>query len=190
MRKIFLDIGAYNGVSVEFFLKNYPASQGFEIFSFECDKRNIKTIKDKNLPIELIEAAAWSSNGMQKYYHGKDDGGTLYESKKTGGISRLKFYWVETIDLAEFIKDNFNKTDYIIVKMNCEGAEYELIPHLKAKGLIGWVDLWFVQWHNEKINIHKTIHDTVRNMINSFQWECQGKDAKFTKAFKKFINNE
>lgn len=185
MRKIFLDIGAYNGVSVEFFLANHPQAKEFEIFSFECDGRNIATLRSKKLPIELIEAAAWSRDGYIEYYHGKDDGGTMYPNKTTGDISREKHYWVECVDLAAFIKSNFNKNDYIILKMNCEGAEYELIPHLKAKNLINWISKWYIQWHAEKIGISAKLHQVVQSMIPKYyEWDCQGGNPVFIQIFK------
>ena len=91
MRKIFLDIGGWTGKSAEFFIKTHPQGSDFEIFTFECDRRNIETIKSKKLPITLIEKAAWSSNGKIKYYWGNDDGGTMYSTKKRA-ISHLLIF--------------------------------------------------------------------------------------------------
>lgn len=189
MRKIFLDIGAYNGVSVEFFLANHPQAKEFEIFCFECDERNIATLQSKNLPIDLIEAAAWSRNGYVDYYYGKDDGGTMYPKKSTGNISLERHHYVECIDLAEFIKGNFIKSDYIILKMNCEGAEYELIPHLKAKNLINWISKWYIQWHAEKIGISGILHKVIQSMVPKYYtWDCQGGDPAFIQIFKDSLN--
>lgn len=184
-RKIFLDIGGWTGKSAEFFLANHPEAKQFKIFTFECDKRNIETIKSKKLPITLIEAAAWTYNGTVKYYYGNDDGGTMYPTKKTGNISPAKSYDVRAVDLAEFIRENFKSDDYIIMKLNCEGAEYELIPHLLAGDLIWWIDKWYVQWHWQKIGLSEANHTRVVNIIGeSFEWDCQCNEVTFVNRFK------
>ena len=86
MRKIFIDIGGWDGTSAEFFRKTHDLGEEFEIFTFECDKNNIEKIKKRNVRTYLIEKAAWSSDGKIKYYYGNNDGGTLYSSKTTGNI--------------------------------------------------------------------------------------------------------
>jgi FkbM family methyltransferase len=189
MRKIFLDIGAYNGVSAEFFLANHPQADEFEIYSFECDKRNIEIIESKNLPITLIEAAAWSRDGYVDYYYGKDDGGTMYPQKNTGNINPKNKFYTECIDLAGFIRNNFIKSDYIILKLNCEGAEYELIPHLKSKNIIDWINKWYIRWHVEKIGIDFKLHETIQSMVPKYyDWRCQGGDPDFIDIFKNSLN--
>lgn len=189
MRKIFLDIGAWNGSSTSFFRENHPDEKNFEIYMFECDKRNIEKIKNKDLNAILIEKAAWSSNGIQKYYYGLDDGGTLYSTKITGNINPKNYHEIETIDLAEFITSNFSKDDYIIIKMNCEGAEYEIIPHLQKKNLIEWIDKWYVQWHWHKIKLDKAVHDDIVKLIpKSFSWGAQINSDAFINKFKQSLN--
>ena len=92
---------------------------------------------------------------------------------------------METIDLAEFIKTNFTESDYIILKINCEGCEYEIIPHLQKNGLIDWVNKWYIQWHYEKIRLNTAEHDRIRGMIPiSYEWDCQCNEATFADKFK------
>ena len=186
-RKIFLDVGGWTGKSAEFFRANHPEGKDFEIFTFECDKRNIETIKSKNLPITLIEKAAWTYNGKVNYYYGMDDGGTMYATKKTGHINPANYYEVDCIDLAEFIRDNF-EGNYIILKLNCEGGEYQIIPHLQKNGLIGWVDKFYIQWHWHKIGMSESEHNIVQRLIpECFEWDCQVNEATFKDRFKKTL---
>lgn len=191
MRKIFLDIGGWNGASAIFFRKYHPQGSEFEIFTFEPDKKNIQTIKSKKLPITLIEKAAWSRNGKIKFYPGgamPGSGGTLYSQKTTGNINPKVFYEVEAIDIAEFINKNFIKTDYIILKMNCEGAEYEIIPHLKKMGMIDWIDKWFVQWHYEKLKMSKERHISTASILPEWhEWDCQCHELTFKDKFIKSL---
>lgn len=188
MRKIFLDIGGFDGVSAEFFRNTHPQGKEFEIHTFECDKRNILTIEminyNKKLDIKLIKKAAWNENGIVRYYYGNTDGGTMFPSKTTGNIKPEDYYEVECVDIAEYIEQNFSKDDYIILKMNCEGAEYVIIPHLKERGLIDWIDKWYVQWHMNHIKLDKRKHDLIVAMIPGWKpWKAQFRDPNFKKEF-------
>ena len=163
MRNIFLDIGARNGISVKYFQK---MNKDFETYSFECDRKNIQAIKSLGIKTNLIPAAAWSSDGVRRYYPGTTrNAGSMYGTKRTGGVKRNVFYDVKTVDIARFIKSNFKSEDYIIMKLNCEGAEYEIIPHLLNNGLIAWVDEWYVNWHWNKIGMKELDHNNVMKMI-------------------------
>jgi FkbM family methyltransferase len=167
MRKIFLDIGAGAGTSAEYFLKTH---KGFEIYSFECDKRNIETIKQKGTKTNLITCAAWISDNIVRYYPGTTSGaGTLFKTKKTGGINKNKYYDVPAVDLARFIKSKFSRDDYIIVKLNCEGSEYELIPHLRQNNLVSWVNEWFVNWHYKKIGMSEDEHNMIVGLLPDYK---------------------
>ncbi len=182
---IFLDLGAYDGMSAEFFRKYHPHGKQFRIYSFECDNRNIEKLrKRKDLNIELIEKAVWTKDGTMGYYYGKDDGGSLYSTKKTGGITPRNTYEVETIDIARWIRENCTEEDYIIMKMNIEGVEYDIIPHLYSEGLTSWINKWFVQWHWEKVGISKEKHGHVQSLIPEwFPWECQLGFERFVPQF-------
>ncbi len=158
--KIFINVGAHHGDVAVKFIKDNP---NFKLYLFECDRDNIKMLKNRGF--NPIEKAAWSSNGKIKYYYGKSDGGTLYAGKKTGSINPRRYYEVESIDMAEFMKDNFSKDDYIVMKMNCEGSEYEIIPHLKKHNLLGWVDKWIVDWHWKKIGMDEDQHNRIKEMV-------------------------
>lgn len=183
--KRFLDIGAWTGASVEFFLKNHPQAKEFDIVSFECDKRNIETIKKKHLPITLVEKAAWIFDGTVRFYPGLGPtkaGGTMYQSKITGGVSDKVFYDVECEDIARYLD-----ADYTIMKINAEGAEYDIIPYLCECGLLHRVNKWYIQWHWDKIGLSKFRHDEVAGMIESSPWNAQFGAAKFRNEFIKSL---
>jgi len=163
--KIFIDIGAHKGESCDMFLKHRP---GFKVVCFEPDPRNQKIIKQKGY--KLMSGAAWTYDGKIKLYTGLPESNSLYWTKTTGGISQDKFIWVTCFDLAKFIRSNYTKEDTIIIKMNCEGAEYHLIPHLKD--LLDWVDAWYVQWHWNKIGVSEFIHSEIKSMIDSKPWHA------------------
>jgi FkbM family methyltransferase len=189
MRNIFIDIGGWTGVSVEFFLATHPRAREFDIFTFECDRRNIEVIERKNLPITLVKKGVWSCNGKVRFYYangGTKAGGTMYPGKKTGHVSRDKYYDVQCIDIAEFIRF-FDEGDYIIMKLNCEGAEYEIIPRLAEEGLLSRVSKWYIQWHWDKIGLSREDHNRISGMIKWFPWKAQMNAKNFKEEFLKTI---
>lgn len=176
--KAFIDIGGWNGCSTEFFLKNHPRGSEFKPFIFEPDQSHIGTLTKKHLPV--IPRAAWIHNGKIKFYYAASStraGGTLYPSKSTGGISSKRYYEVDCTDIREFIKHL--KADYVVVKLNCEGAEYNIIPHLQGVK----IDKWYVQWHYDKIGLSKSDHDRISSMIKWHPWNAQFNSGKFIKEF-------
>lgn len=177
--KAFIDIGGWTGVSTEFLLKNHPCKD-FEHFIFEPDYRHVQTLIKKGL--NVIPKAAWIYDGTVKYYfpsRGTLAGGSLYGNKITGSINIYNFYEVDCVDIRKFIEDL--KTDYIVIKMNCEGAEYEIIPHIKDLK----IDKYYIQWHWDKIGLSKAKHDEVSKMVKWYPWEAQFKSEKFRKEFLK-----
>lgn len=184
--KVFLDVGAYDGMSAEFFRRYHPQGNEFKIYSFECDKRNIEKLR-KRTDITLIEKAVWVNDGKMAYFYGKDDGGSLYGTKNTGGISQQNRYEVDAIDLGRWIRMTFTDDDYIILKLNVEGVEYDIIPHLNTMNLLPWIDKWFIQWHYEKVGISKEKHDYTHSLISWYPWECQLGFESFAPKFLKAL---
>jgi len=172
---VFLDIGAHIGESADFWKKHYPESY---VICFEPLPENCKKIREKKY--KVIQAAAWIRNEKIKFYTGLPQSGSLYASKITGGINPKKYIEVQGIDVAEYIKKYFTKSDTIVIKMNCEGAEYNIIPHLRKYHLIEWVDAFYVQWHYGKIGVSKQTHDKIAGMIKSSRWR-----AMFPQAFER-----
>jgi FkbM family methyltransferase len=136
MRKIFIDGGAYNGKTSRDFAKLNP---DFEIFAFEPDPENLKIIK---LPPQatLIKKAIWNIDGILPFQSGIGEGSNLlFICKSKTNTS------VETINFVKWLKENFTKEDYIIIKLDIEGAEYCILKDLLESGL---ADELYVEWHN------------------------------------------
>ena len=183
--KRFLDIGAWTGASVEFFLKNHPQAKEFEVISFECDRRNIEAIKKKHLPITLVEKAAWTYDGKVRFYPGLGPtkaGGTMYATKITGGVTDKVFYDVDCVDIARYLD-----ADYTIMKINAEGAEYDIIRYLYERGLLHKINKFYVQWHWDKIGLSKARHDEISGMIDWSPWNAQFNQNKFKNEFLKTL---
>lgn len=63
---------------------------------------------------------------------------------------------VECFDLAEFIFDltrRSSEAPKIILKMDAEGAEYELLEHLISTGADELLELAWIEWHPKKMTL-------------------------------------
>lgn len=50
--------------------------------------------------------------------------------------------------ISSILKENPNKK--VMIKMDCEGSEEEIIPHLKTTGILDQIDLLILEWHDLK----------------------------------------
>jgi hypothetical protein len=74
-----------------------------------------------------------------------DDQGMAYtDNGMCSGINSRGEGRVETFDLAEFIR---NLGGDLVVKLDCEGAEYVICPHLVNTGVDQQIGLLLVEWH-------------------------------------------
>ena len=156
-RKIFIDGGANKGQSTEAFLSQWPKSEDFEVYMFEPDVASIKMIKSKSFfnseKVQLLNRAIWVVNENLTFFvkSPTSEGNTIVKEKVEAQSWKQKSeYQVKAISLSNWIKNNFNLNDYIILKMDIEGAEYDVIKHLDATGTLQFVDVLFLEIHGLK----------------------------------------
>ncbi|CAH1792749.1 unnamed protein product [Owenia fusiformis] len=118
-RQILIDLGAKTfESSVGWFIENYPCNFT-EIHAFEV-RKNIFTIPEKEKArVKLYESFI----------------GTVSSSSET--------------DIADLIVNmlNVKSSDFLVIKMDIEGAEYKVIDHMRSKGLWPLIDEIFVEIH-------------------------------------------
>ena len=61
-------------------------------------------------------------------------GSSLDETRKDVIDSGKVSVSVKAVDLARYLKEFFVPEDFVIVKLDVEGAEHDLIPHLIIQG--------------------------------------------------------
>lgn len=152
-RYIFIDGGAHIGETVNSFFKSklylkYP----WEIFSFEPNP-NLAYLIPIKPRMTVLDKAIWISDGEIDFYlskHGR--GSSLIKEKKSGGLSKI-LVRVESVDFGQWIKNRFSKDDFILVKLDIEGAEYKVLDKMLADGSIEYVDELYIEFHNTKVGI-------------------------------------
>lgn len=161
MKNIFLDCGAHKGESALMFLKRFKNSDIFVIHSFECNPSSIekfKSVHKGNDKITLHEKAVWTHSAGLSFYLGESSGCSTIKSKRSGNLDKNNPIFVESLSLSEFIKNNFDIEDNIILKIDIEGAEYEVLQDLIDTGTIKYIKQLFGEWHQHKIELPIDVH--------------------------------
>ena len=168
-KKIFIDCGANQGQSVENFKKYWKDWNEYDIHTFEANPKLIKFFdKYQNTNnITFHHKVVWVEDGDVDFYLGKYDGSSVCKHKKTGNLSKTPIK-LPSIDLNNFIKTNFSINDYIILKIDIEGGEYDLIPHLLDNNTFKYINELYIEFHNRKVG--KSVEDDkfLLEQINKF----------------------
>jgi len=143
-RKIFIDLGANKGSSIEWCEKYYGLE--YEIYAFEPMPRLFHDLRRKYADrVVLYRQAAWITDGL-KYFNIADNdlSSSFYEHLRScdvrGSIT------VEVFDFSKWLEANFSD-DYVVVKMNIEGAEFPVLSKMIKDGNIGIVNELYYQFH-------------------------------------------
>jgi FkbM family methyltransferase len=134
---VLFDVGAHVGIVSLRWSQLFP---GASITSIEADAK-IASMLEHNLSvagvnnIKVRAQAAWTHNrGVCFRSSGIDDGHVAADEDKAGKAP--------SVDLAELLPD---EVDFL--KMDVEGAEFELLPHLSASGKLKGVRRIFLELH-------------------------------------------
>ena len=58
---------------------------------------------------------------------------------------------VECINLSKWLKKNLSSENHNILKIDIEGAEYRVLPHLFKNKIEDIIDKWIVEFHDDKV---------------------------------------
>jgi FkbM family methyltransferase len=168
-KKIFLDGGGHNGCSVKKYLNKYNPD---EIYSFEPNP-----VFKKSNPY-LIQKAIWIYDGQVKLYLDSKhrlESSSIIKNKKH--ISD-KYMIVDCIDFSKWIINKFNtKQHEIDLKLDIEGAEYEVLNKMIKDGSIKLINKLFIEFHYDRINFpikaHNELLNTLRQNIKNIEdWDA------------------
>jgi FkbM family methyltransferase len=141
--------------------------------ALDYSKKRFSDEKFKNYTIIFHEVALWveeckkilTLESFTGEYICMHTGEHLGYDLKAGGASNImgdkwrRPHWiqdnwlsndmeVECIDFSDFLTKNVSKEDYVICKMDIEGAEFEIIPKLLKENTINLIDEIYIEWHD------------------------------------------
>ncbi|XP_066266855.1 uncharacterized protein [Branchiostoma lanceolatum] len=167
-RKILLDCGANVASTVQLFRETYPDGKDYIIHSFELDARLAPYFASySNHVLHCPVAVAGEDGNITAYAEsawkpdkgavaGKDmqwGGGAIYasESEKQGEIHGRRFgvrNVIPMVDLSTWIQENTALEDYVIFKLDVEGAEYDILDKMVKEGTFKWIDKFYGEFHD------------------------------------------
>lgn len=172
--KIFIDCGGNVGQSINRFKKSklYANNKDFKMHSFEPLSHLSKYYENDKL-VEFHKEAIWIYDGETTFYidkkNEKAQGSTLVKEKYSGKLDKEHPVNVPCIDFSKWIVNTFNANqDKIILKMDIEGAEYEVLKHMITTGAIYYINTLFVEFHWKKINLHEKDHNLLVNSLKRY----------------------
>ena len=162
--KAFIDCGSHKGQAIERFRRSKRYSKGCKIYAFEPIEEFAVSYKDDKGVI-YIPKAVWTYDGEVPFFmdrheqKGLRQGSTIVRSKRSGTLDKDRPVTMPCINFSSWLSANFRKSDHVIVKMNIEGAEYEVLNKMLRSGSIKLLDELFVSFHNKKMEIDPQIHN-------------------------------
>lgn len=146
MAKVLLDIGAHLGETLSVALE---PMWGFDrICSFEPAPQCWAALEEFDDPrVELYRFGLWSEDSSAPLYGSGEIGASLFAQKESGdGVSVIELRKAST-----WFRDHLDPQDEIVMKVNCEGAEYDLLVDLINSGELSSVSFLVVHFDVLKI---------------------------------------
>jgi len=179
MNKYFIDCGAHCGESI------LAAKQRFgnDIITISFEPipglaKQLQEIHQNDPTVNIQNSAVWINNEVKKFHLSEEytDGSSLLNS--LNNLRDDHFLNIPCFDLSSWIADTFNEDDYIILKLDIEGAEYEVLNKLIDDGNIHLINELWGEWHDMKIKDDHTqklatkVYDYLKdNNISFKEWE-------------------
>lgn len=175
---IFIDCGGYDGCSATKFVMRY---QFFDSITFEPNPALWHYYA--TIPTALVKKAVYISNqAVDLIIDDIDgDGSSLMESKKidffgTKPNEKFQKIPVECLDIVEIINKASELYDQIVLKLDIEGAEYEVLQRLLDFGLVSKIKVIYAEFHWNKCEIsedrHLDILEKLRREVAVIEWDA------------------
>ena len=188
-KNVFFDLGANDGDSIENFLGIKSKSQGgdiqkkipaqllnapWTIYAVEGDSvydSKLLNLKNKYTnPHEIIllnGTIATTYEGFVTFYiNEKNRYGNSIKANHPDAVRSNKKETKPCVDIAKLVKQ-YKEDDFVFVKMDIEGEEYNLIMHLIKENALKLIDVIVVEYHTY-VNPFKKVEDVFSNLFKLY----------------------
>lgn len=172
---VFIDGGGNHQNTVIQYLKDFPKFN--RIYVFEPNPIFHSTYDN----FILIKKAIWTSNCNLPFYLSQDEGligSSLIKNKLSRIDSQLiPSYWrdkpieVECINFSEWLKNNIKSYYKVILKLDIEGAEYDVLTKLLKDGTIKYINKLYVEFHVVENKKSNKLIDELKKYIEVILWK-------------------
>jgi len=158
MKRIFLDVGANVGQTIDFVVD--PQFRLDEIICFEPSPICLDQLRARYghaARVKIVPFGLWKETCEMDLHNEGSQGGTVLADYQTTcnpvpRVTRCKF-----VRASDWFKDNLTEEAEIFLKMNCEGSECDIINDLLDSGEYAKVKVALIDYDVRKSpsNIHK-----------------------------------
>ena len=156
-----VDIGSHKGYFALYASRN--VAEGSKIYAIEPEAENFRVLTN-NLKMNSIDnvtpcnSAIAGSTGQRELYITNSVNHTLFKNDQKGDIKKV----VNTLSFFDFCKNN-NIDSIDFLKVDCEGAEYEIIESINSE-LVKKIKTIAIEFHDlqDGKNSSSTIIDFLR----------------------------
>lgn len=160
MKKVFIDCGANNGRVTDIFFEEIESAKEYDIVSIEGNPKFEELFKDKKYSSNFMNKVCWVHDEGVLFKIDESDvsyGSSAILTKRTGRFSNNGEFF-ESIDIAKFINENYTENDFIVIKIDIEGGEYYVLPHIVDTGAIDKIDVILLDVHrNSKLGMDESL---------------------------------
>ena len=162
-RGLFIDCGGYDGCSALSFLLAHP---DYDCVTFEPNPELWKHYDD--LPTELVRKAAWIEEAEIAFTLDPvdGDGSTLMAGKRIDATGQMAdaacpVLTVPCVDLSAFVRRMAERYDHLVLKLDVEGAEYDILEKMLQDGTLACLDRLHCEFHVRKMEMDPARHDRI-----------------------------
>lgn len=158
--KYFIDCGAHKGESVALFRRDYPNASDYAVVSFEPNVEvqkyfTLGDIKD----VEFHPEAVWVEDTTLTFHrHHYTVGYSVFDTHPKSLRENGEFS-VPAIDFSTWLKSRVTLEDYVVLKMDIEGAEYKVLRKMFDDGTIDLIDKLYIEFHDHWMKLEEGEHD-------------------------------
>jgi FkbM family methyltransferase len=165
---LFIDCGGFDGCSAVKFIIQNPQ---FDAITFEPNPALWNHYAD--VPSTLIKKAVYTHGGHVSFTLDVTDadGSTLIDSKEVDYFGKIANNQcpkidVESVDIAELVREVSKTYQHIVLKIDIEGAEYDVLEKLLKEDLVKYIESIYAEFHWHKCGFPESRHTALVNALH------------------------
>ena len=182
--KLLYDLGAHWGESIQLFRKKLENPKEWDVISVAASTLNVDKLAENASyeanyfnEITIFNAFVYHEEKEIEFFEYKDEfhsAGSTYSKTKFDLNSKKKPEYEnlphnvltpDIFNIVESYKENLNKYDEIIIKMDIEGAEYDILPSLIEVLDNSKTKQFYIEFHNKKVGLDPSVDDKLISLM-------------------------
>lgn len=173
-RRIFLDVGANTGQTLAAVLDSRfrfnwivcfePVQSCWDKLQFVAVERLV-SLPDIRPWVRIEHFGLWNQTCEKLIFEPHSQGGSLWKKDKARSDETELCHFVRA---SEWFKENIEEGDIVFLKLNCEGAECDILDDLLDSGEFGKVSFAMIDFDAHKISSQKHREAELKSRLEIF----------------------